>query len=149
MTQTLTVTVGDLQGKMRLTGSGHTDARVAIDYPPPLGEDRGFTSIELLMVSLASCSSHSIKYVMGTMGMELGDIRATAVGQRRVDAHPTVLTGVALAWDIRGRGLERERVEAAIRRAEETYCPVWAMLKASVPISWSFTLGEAGQSPKG
>ena len=76
MTQTLTVVVGDLKGKMQLTGSGHTDSRVAIDYPPPLGEDNGFTSLELLMVSLASCSSHSIQYVLGTMGIKVEGLPA-------------------------------------------------------------------------
>ncbi len=140
MTQTLNVVVGDLKGKMRLTGSGHTNARVAIDYPPPMGEDSGFTSLELLMVSLASCSSHSIQYVMGTMGMKVEDIKAVATGQRRLDQHPTVLTGIALSYEIKGSGLQADAVEKAIRMAEEKYCPVWAMLKKQVEITWKFQL---------
>ena len=140
MTQTLKVVVGNLKGKMQLTGSGHTEARVAIDYPPPMGEDTGFTSLELLMVSLASCSSHSIQYVMSTMGMELQDITASAVGQRRVDQHPTVLTSIELTWAVRGKGLEQGHVEKAIRMAEEKYCPVWAMLRKEVEISWKLQL---------
>jgi putative redox protein len=140
MTQTLNVTVGDFKGKMQLTGKGHTEARVAIDYPPPLGEDTGFTSLELLMVSLASCSSHSIKYVMSTMGMELQDIKANAVGQRRVDQHPTILTAIELTWEIKGKGLDQAKVEQAVRMAEEKYCPVWAMLKKEVGITWKVVL---------
>jgi putative redox protein len=140
MTQTLKVVVGNLKGKMQLTGCGHTEARVAIDYPPPMGEDTGFTSLELLMVSLASCSSHSIQYVMSTMGMELQDITASAVGKRRVDQHPTVLTQIELTWALKGKGLEQAQVEKAIRMAEEKYCPVWAMLRKEVEISWKVQL---------
>jgi putative redox protein len=140
MTQTLSVVVGDLKGKMQLTGIGHTNSRVAIDYPPPLGEDSGFTSLELLLVSLASCSSHSIQYVMGTMGMKLEDIKAEATGQRRLDQHPTVLTSIALSYEIKGSGLQAAAIEKAIRMAEEKYCPVWAMLKKQVEITWKFQL---------
>ncbi len=140
MTQTLNVVVGDLKGKMQLTGSGHTNARVAIDYPPPMGEDSGFTSLELLMVSLASCSSHSIQYVMGTMGVKVEDIKAVATGQRRLDQHPTVLTSIALSYEIKGSGLQADAVEKAIWMAEEKYCPVWAMLKKQVEITWKFQL---------
>jgi len=140
MTQTLNVTVGDLRGKMQLTGSGHTTARVAIDYPPPMGEDKGFSSLELLLVSLASCSSHSIQYVMSTMGMKLDDIKANAVGHRRLDQHPTLLTKIELTWEIRGKGLEEEKVRKAIQMAEEKFCPVWAMLKSGTEISWLFRL---------
>ena len=136
MVQTLKVAVGDHKGKMQLTGMGHTAAKVAIDYPPPMGEDQGFTSLELLMVSLASCSSHSIQYVMSTMGMKVEDIRAEAVGQRRVDQHPTVVTSIALKYLIKGSGLQKAKVEEAIRMAEEKYCPVWAMLKPATAITW-------------
>lgn len=140
MIQTLKVSVGDLIGKMQLTGSGHSEAKVAIDYPAPLGEDKGFTSLELLMVSLASCSSHSIQYVMGTMGMKLEDIKAEAVGQRRIDQHPTILTAIELLYKIKGKDLQREAVEKAIQMAEDKYCPVWAMLKGTVNITWKFEL---------
>jgi uncharacterized OsmC-like protein len=93
MEQTLKVSVGNLKGKMQLTGIGHANKTVAIDYPAPLGEDNGFTSLELLMVSLASCSSHSIQYVLGTMGLKLEDLKAEAVGQRRIDQHKSHSNG--------------------------------------------------------
>jgi putative redox protein len=140
VTQTLKVTVGDLKGKMHLTGKGHTDALVEIDYPPPMGEDNGFTSLELLMISLASCSCHTIQYVLGTMGMKPEDIRANVTGQRRLDQHPTVLTGIELMYEIRGPGLSKENVEKAINLAKEKFCPVWAMLNKEVTVTWGFKL---------
>jgi putative redox protein len=140
MTQTLKVQVGDLKGRMQLTGRGHANAKVAIDYSPPLGEDNGFTSLELLMVSLASCSSHSIQYAIGTMGLKLEDIKAEATGQRRIDQHPTVLTKIELLYEIKGAGLRTDSIEKAIHMAEDEYCPVWAMLKKEVEITWKYQL---------
>lgn len=74
------------------------------------------------------------------MGMKLEDIKAVATGQRRLDQHPTVLTSIALSYEIKGPGLQADMVEKAIRMAEEKYCPVWAMLKRQVEITWKFQL---------
>lgn len=139
-TQTLRVEVGDLRGKMNLTGKGHSPFTVSVDYPPPLGEDGGFTSLELLMVSLASCSCHTIKHMLESSGNRVSDVRAVATGHRRMDAHPTALTKIELDYSLSGEGLCSDSVEKAIRTAEEKTCPVWAMLKGNVEIAWRYAI---------
>ena len=136
----LKVTVGDLKGKMQLTGKGHAGHTVAIDYTPPLGEDQGFTSLELLMVSLASCSGHTLLFLLGKMGKPLDKLEVHAVGNRRLDVHPTVLTNIELHYTLSGVGLDAASVEKAIKMAEETYCPVWAMIKNNVVVSWKYKI---------
>lgn len=140
MNTQLRVSVYDLQGKMQLTGRGHTRHTVQIDYAPPLGDDNGFTSLELLMVSLAGCSGHTIKFLLEKMGRKLDKLEVHAVGNRRMDTHPTVLTGIELQYDLKGDELDSESVEKAIRMAEETYCPVWAMIKSTVAVTWKYSL---------
>ena len=139
-TQTLRVKVGDLKGRMNLTGKGHSPCTVSIDYPAPLGEDQGFTSLELFLVSLASCSSHTIKYLLEKTGSRVNQMDTVATGHRRMDSHPTVLTTIELEYHFSGDGLTRDSVEGAIRTAEESMCPVWAMLRPTVEIAWSFRL---------
>ncbi len=139
-TATLKVHVGGLTGKMNLTGKGHTASTVAIDYPPPLGEDHGFTSLELVMVSLASCSSHTLKYLLEKQGSKLEDIHVDVTGQRRMDQHPTVLTKIDLKYQLLGKGLSPAAVDGAMQKVEAEMCPVWAMLKGKVEISWSYSL---------
>jgi len=136
----LKVTVGDLQGQMQLTGKGHTGHTVSIDYTPPLGEDKGFTSLELLMVSLASCSGHTIQFLLGKMGKPLEKLEVHAIGNRRMDVHPTVLTNIELLYNLAGDRLDSASVEKAIKMAEETYCPVWAMIKNNVVVSWKYKI---------
>jgi len=136
----LKVTVGDLRGKMQLTGKGHTGHEVQIDYTPPLGDDKGLTSLELLMVSLASCSGHTIQFLLGKMKKPVEKLEVQAVGKRRMDVHPTVLTDIKLQFSLKGDGLDGPSVEKAIQMAEETYCPVWAMIKNNVSVSWEYSL---------
>ncbi len=134
------VRVGDLQGKMQLKGTGHTGHEVQIDYLPPLGEDNGFTPLELLMVSLASCSGHTIQLLLAKMGKTIEQLEVLANGTRRMDEHPTIITDIDLQFNLKGDKLDTPSVENAIVMAQNELCPVWAMLKNNVAISWNYSI---------
>lgn len=125
--------------KTQLKGKGHTDHEVMIDYIPPLGNDDGFMPTELLLISLAGCSGHTVMFLLQKMGKTLEGLDVQAVGQRR-EEHPTVFTDIELQYRFKGDQLDAPTVEKAISLSEETYCPVWAMLKNSVSISWTYTI---------
>lgn len=134
------VTVGGLKGKMQLTGTGHTGQEVRIDYFPPLGEDTGSTPLELLLMSLAGCSAHTVLFLLGRAGKKVDDIHVEATGQRR-EEHPTMITHVELRFSVQGEGLEKPIIERVIQAAEEKFCPVWAMLKTTVKVTWTVEVG--------
>ena len=136
----LKVEVGKAKGKMQLTGKGHSASTVAIDYSSPLGEDNGFTPIELLMISLAGCSIHTIQYILGKSGIKVDDINVIVTGQRRMNEHPTILVRMELEYQIRGNNLSASAFEKAIKEAEERICPVWAMLDEGIEIEWKYTI---------
>jgi hypothetical protein len=50
MTASLKVSVGNLKGRMQLTGAAQSLYSVPIDYTPPHGEGKGFTSLELIRI---------------------------------------------------------------------------------------------------
>lgn len=128
-----------LQEKVKYVGKAHTNHTVQIDYYPPFGTDDGFTSTELILVSLASCSGHAIQAILGKMQKTIDAFEIDAVGNRR-DEHPTVFTDIKVIYKIKGRNLDEESVKRAINIAEEKICPVWAMLKPSVKIDWELIL---------
>lgn len=140
MQMEMKVRVGDLQGKMQLKGTGHTRHEVQIDYIPPFGEDNGFTPLELLMVSLASCSGHTIQLLLQKMGKTIEQLEVLANGTRRMAEHPTIITDINLQFNLKGDKLDAPSVEKAISMAAEELCPVWAMLKNSVAISWNYSI---------
>jgi putative redox protein len=128
-----------LTGNTVLKGKGHNDHEVQIDYIPPFGGDDGIMPLELLLISLAGCSLHSVLFLLRKMGKTVDGFEVHATGQRR-DEHPTVFTGIELQLKLKGAMLDAASVEKAITLAEEKICPVWAMLKVSVPVSWKYTI---------
>jgi putative redox protein len=123
------------QGGMLFRGrsdrSGKTvDADFTKDAEPPAG----FTPLELLLTSLVCCSGQVVVGLLGRMGQEVKDLTVRARATRR-DIHPKVLTAVELLFEFRGGRIEGASVEKAFELSEDRFCPVWVMLKASVPIT--------------
>jgi putative redox protein len=113
---------------------------VTIDYPLP-GTDgalRGMTPLRLLLASLAGCSGSSVAALLRRDGLPVRRVEVQARGRRR-DEHPTVITDIDLRFTVYGE-VDAARVEHAVKRSEAQICPVWAMLKAGTPVSWSFTV---------
>lgn len=125
--------------KTQLKGKGHTDHEVLIDYIPPLGNDNGFMPTELLLISLAGCSGHTLMFLLQRMGKTLEGLEVHALGKRR-EEHPTVFTDIELQFSLKGEQLDAASVEKAISLSKETYCPVYAMLKDSVSIIWTYSI---------
>jgi len=128
--------------KLHFRGQAEHDQVVAIDHAPPLGDGNGIKPMELLLMSLASCSAQTVISLLQKMRQDVRGFTVKAEGARRAE-HPTVFTEIRLAFEIEGNDLSAEAVEKAIRKSEEKYCPVWAMLKPGVKISFSYKLRTA------
>ena len=127
------------RGGMRFEGRSRSGRTVELDFAPPGEPVEGYTPLELLLASLASCSGQVTAGLLKRMGQEVAGFRVIARGEKR-DVHPTVLTSVVLEFEFTGGRLEPASVERALALSEERYCPVWAMLKAAVPIKAEYRL---------
>lgn len=125
--------------KLHFQGKAEHDQVVAIDHAPPLGDGNGIKPMELLLMSLASCSGQTVISLLQKMRQDVRGFTVKAEGARRAE-HPTVFTEIRLAFEVEGNDLSAEAVEKAIRLSEEKYCPVWAMLKPGVKISFSTSI---------
>lgn len=125
--------------KLHFRGQAERDQVVAIDHAPPLGDGNGIKPMELLLMSLASCSAQTVISLLQKMRQDVRGFTVKAEGARRAE-HPAVFTEIRLAFEIEGNDLSAEAVEKAIRKSEEKYCPVWAMLKPGVKISFSYKI---------
>jgi putative redox protein len=127
------------RGGMRFDGKSRSGRTVELDFAPPGGMSEGYTPLELLLASLAACSGQVVAGLLNRMGQEIAGFRIIARGAQK-DIHPKVLTAVRLEFEFSGGRLEPASVAKALALSEERYCPVWAMLKASVPIKAEFRL---------
>lgn len=128
------------KGGMRFDGkSGRAGTPVAIDFTPEGEAIDGYSPLELLLTSLAGCSSQVVVGLLKRMGQEVNDLTVHARGEKR-EIHPTVLTSIELEFKFRGGRIEGSSVEKALALSEERFCPVWVMLKASAPITAKYRL---------
>jgi len=127
------------RGGMRFEGRSRSGLTVELDFVPPGGKLEGYSPLELLLASLAACSGQVVAGLLKRMGQEIAGFRVVARGVKK-DIHPAVLTSVALEFEFSGGSLDPVSVEKALALSEERYCPVWAMLKASVPIKAEYRL---------
>ena len=112
---------------------------VVVDYVPPAGDGEGITSLELLLMSLATCYGSALKVILsGPMKCHVTALQIRAEGER-AQTHPTVFQTITLHVNLSAEGIEDGAVELLATQAERI-CPMYVMLKDSVPITLHYSL---------
>lgn len=137
----LTTTVKLINDKLNFEGRVEGNTLVSIDYTPPLGDNLGYTSLELLMLSLSSCLGSSVLTFLRRMGKTITCLEISSHGFRK-QAHPTGLSLIIMEIHICAENLTDAEVEKVIQMSEETYCPVWSMLKGNVSIEVNYNIAR-------
>jgi putative redox protein len=127
------------QQGMRFLGKSRSGKTVDIDHVPGDAVPDGYSPLELLLASLASCSGQVMTGLLTRMGKEVKGLVVRARGLKQ-EIHPTVLTSIELDFEFQGGRLDGPSVENAISLSEDRFCPVWVMLKASTRITAKYRL---------
>ncbi len=130
----LEANVALLNDKVQFIGTSGDNPAVRFDYTPPIGDGQGYTSLQLLLMSLASCSGTSVVVLLRKMRKTVSGFAVNAKGVRR-DQHPTSFREISLEFVLTSADAVEEDLRKAIRMSEESFCPVWAMLKNNVEIT--------------
>ena len=133
MAQQLEVAVSLINDKVQFAGASRSNPAVKCDYFPPIGDGDGYTGLELLLMSLAVCSATAIVHLLRKMGRDVSGFKVNARGLRK-DTLPMSFEKIFLDYVVTSRDAEDLDIGKAIRLAEESYCPVWALLKNNVEI---------------
>jgi putative redox protein len=135
----LTTSIVLLNEKLHFEGKVSGNAPLSIDYTPPLGDNLGYTSLELLLLSLSSCMSSSILVFLRKMKKSISGFEMIASGTRN-ETHPTGFKSIILDLTLKSEDTSMDELDKIIKLSEETYCPVWSMLKGNVEIEIKKTL---------
>ena len=135
----LEATVVSTNQKMGFSGVTRDNDPITIDYSPPLGDGQGYTPLELQLLSLAACSGSTVATLLRRMRKEVIRLTVTARGTRR-EEHPLCFQEIVLEFVLESPDAGDAEVSKAIQVSEETYCPVWAMLKGSVQVTTSYQI---------
>ncbi len=135
----LEVTVNSTNQKLGYTGALRTHPPIPIDYVPPFGDGQGYTPLEMLLMSLCACSGGTIGLLLRKTGKTVAGITVHAKGTRR-ETHPTSFTAIRLEFTVTSADVTDADLQKAIKLAEESVCPVWAMVKGNAEITTGYKI---------
>ncbi len=135
----LTATVTLVNEKLKFTGTVDGNAPVSIDYTPPLGDNLGYTSLELLLLSLSSCLGSSALTFLRRMGKTITMFAIRSKGIRKQE-HPTGFSHIIMEMDIQSSNLTEAEVDKVVQLSEATFCPVWSMIRGNVTVEVKYNI---------
>lgn len=105
----LSVRLHTIDDRVKYSAVSRENPEIIIDYFPPFGEGEGYTSLELLLVSLASClSTTMLTLIRGKMKKTITSLAVEASGTTR-DTHPKAFTHIRRALTVTSRPTSRPR----------------------------------------
>lgn len=139
MGEVLEASVKLLDDKMMYEGSSGDNPKIITDYPPPVGNGKGYTSLQIFLISLSSCLGGSVGPLLRRMGKDVGGLTIAAKGERR-EQHPTCFEKIELNISLTSKDATEEDVDKVIKLSEEKICPVLAMIKGNVEVSIKYEI---------
>lgn len=128
-----------INNKLHFTGTTGGGEPISIDYTPPLGDNLGYTSLELLLLSLTSCIGSAILTFLRKMRKSINGCEINARGIRRQE-HPTGFETIFITILLNSVDTTVDDLQKVLQMSEETYCPVWAMIKGNVAVITDFKI---------
>ena len=135
----LTTEMKRVNQNIHFMGTAGTNEPISIDYTTPIGDGLGYTSLELLLLSLSSCVGSSISLLLKKMNKTILDLSIKANGTRRTE-HPTCFEKIVLDITLTSNDVDNNAIDRALKLSEETLCPVWAHLKNGVEIEINYSI---------
>lgn len=129
----LNASISLINEKLHFNGIAGDNIPVSIDYTPPLGDNLGYTSLELLLLSLSSCIGSAILTMLRKMRKTITGLEINSKGIRR-EEHPTGFKTIYLEVNLKSSDTSVAELNKVIKLSEETYCPVWAMIKGNTEV---------------
>lgn len=112
----------------------------SMDGSPKIGgEGKGVRPMELLLMSIAGCSSIDIVSILQKMRQDLQSLDVEVEGFREEGAIPAVFTKIHIHYKI-GGDLKESKVKDAIDMSLGKYCSVSKMLEKAVEITSSYEI---------
>jgi putative redox protein len=127
--------------KVQFTGvsKSNPDHPIYFDYRPPLGDGQGYNGLELLLMSLSGCIATAMVYLLRKMGKTVSGLEINAKGIRR-EQPPVKFEKIFLEFLVKSSNTKDVDVQKALQLAEESFCPVWNMIKNNVEVVPSYRI---------
>jgi len=122
---------------MAETGSGH--AVVMDGAPDGGGRNLAPRPMELVLAGTGGCTAYDVVLILKRGRQDIRGCEVTLKSER-AEKDPKVFTKIHFHFTVRGRSLNPEQVERAIKLSHEKYCSASIMLEKSAVITHSFEI---------
>lgn len=138
MTTAIVATVDPTRSRVEArTGADHL---VVMDGSPPDGDDSAAGPKEALLAALAGCTAMDVASILRKKRQAATEYSVAVTGES-ADEHPRVFTEITVEHRVEG-AVEPEALRRSIELSATRYCPVSAMLSASVRIEHRYRLND-------
>lgn len=145
MSHQLEISVRTVDEKVKFACKAESKPEIITDFYPPLGTGEGYTSLELLLTSLATCLTTVVLGVLRNRFKKSVSGASVKASGRMRDEHPRILDLIELELVIVSDEVTEEQVKQALDAAEQQICPVWAMLKGNTNIGVNFSIKKSNR----
>ncbi len=115
---------------------------IEMDGAPKIGgSDKAPRPMEVLMMSMAGCSSMDVLDILKKQRQHVEDFRIEMEAEREKDKTPALFTDIHLHFYLKG-DLDEKKVDRAVRLSMETYCSVAKIVEKTANITWDWTVDK-------
>jgi putative redox protein len=122
------------------SGSGH--AVIMEGAPEAGGRNLGIRPMEMVLLGLGGCSAFDVMSIL-KRGREAVTDCSVDLEAERAATDPKVFTSINMHYVVTGRGLDRHKVERAVKLSAEKYCSASAILSKTAQLSHTIDIVEA------
>ncbi|MFW5688746.1 MAG: OsmC family protein [Spirochaetota bacterium] len=142
------ITLNRVNDRVHFQASNPDGHVIDIDGAPRVGgENAGFRPMQLVLAAHAGCTAMDLVPILEKQRQKLDDITIEISGERG-EGVPTPFTAIHIHYNLFGT-IDEEKARRAIDLAVTKYCSVGEMLKATVEITWSFTVNPTPGTSEG
>jgi putative redox protein len=132
------ITLQRINDAVLFEGSNEAGNTVIVEGSPEIGgTGQGIRPMEMLLISMASCSSMDVVSILQKKRQLIDDLKVEVTGIRAENEVPKVFKSINMHFIFKGN-LRKESVEQAVKISVEKYCSVVKMLQQSVEITYSW-----------
>ncbi|MCF8278499.1 MAG: OsmC family protein [Flavobacteriales bacterium] len=136
------ITLKRLNDNYHMQASNESGNTIEMDGSPKIGgANLGARPMEVVLMSLAGCSSIDVISILKKMKQEVTDYDVEVTAER-VDEVPSIFKKIHMKFLVKGNDLDNDKVKRAIQLSAEKYCSVSKILEPTAEISWSYEIGN-------
>ena len=105
------------------------------------GNNRGPRPKSLMLVAIAGCTGMDMASILSKMRVPFEDIRVKVEGNI-TDEHPKHFDHMHITYYVKGKEIDREKVEKAIELSQERYCGVSFTFKQAMELTHELVIEE-------